>query len=61
MKNILTLVALVLLAGCATPPKAAVCSGEFRPVNKSRLAGILPDANMRLVHCPADVTGERHG
>ena len=61
MKHIPIVVALVLLAGCATPPKATVCSGEFRPVNKSRVAGESPSASTRLVHCPADATGDRHG
>lgn len=61
MKEILIVVAFVLLAGCASPPKAPVCRGEFRPVNKQRLAGELPGADKRLVQCPAEVTGERHG
>ena len=61
MKHISIVMALVLLAGCATPPKAAVCNGEFRPVNKSRLAGELAAANTRLALCPADAIGDRHG
>ena len=61
MKGIFTIVALVLLAGCATPPKTPVCRGEFRAVNKPRIAGELPGADTRLALCPGNVTGARHG
>lgn len=61
MKQISIAMALVLLAGCTTPPKTPVCRGEFRHVNKSRVAGELLGADTRLVICPANVTGERHG
>lgn len=61
MKHISIVAALVLVAGCAAPPKAAVCRGEFRPVNQQRLAWELPTADTRLVLCPVDVPGERHG
>lgn len=61
MKTAALFAALVLLTGCATQPKPPVCRGDFRPVNKPRVAAQLPDVDARLALCPVNMKGANHG
>lgn len=54
IKHFLPLLALIVIAGCSTPPKPTQCTGEYkRPVNRQTKAD---QANLGIVINPASYT-----
>lgn len=61
MKYPLSVLLIMALSACATPPKPAQCTGEFKPVNPQEQHGIQLSTTEKETMCDIGSGGHGHG